>query len=111
MPYISQSCRAKLNGRIEDLANSIVSECVEDGDEFVYAGCLNYAITRLALLVIKNLFGTGLRYWNVALLTGVFHNVNQEFYRRLASPFENKKIISNGDVDLIEDFLNDINEV
>jgi membrane associated rhomboid family serine protease len=43
---------------------------------------LNYACTRLALKVVRERFGT-LRYWLIALLTGIFKNVADEFYRRL----------------------------
>lgn len=39
---------------------------------------------------------------------GVFSNVSSEFYRRLASPYEDKQIKINGDVDLYVEFLKDI---
>jgi len=59
------------------------------------AGDLNYVVTQLSLAFLK---GVGINYNDIALVTGVLTNVNQEFYRRLASPYEDSKIKLNGDV-------------
>jgi hypothetical protein len=32
------------------------------------------------------------------MITGVLENIKQEFYRRVAENYENKKIIQNGDI-------------
>jgi hypothetical protein len=32
------------------------------------------------------------------MITGVLENVKQEFYRRIATAYEEKKIIENGDI-------------
>jgi hypothetical protein len=32
------------------------------------------------------------------MITGVLENIKQEFYRRAASSYEDKKIIENGDI-------------
>ena len=34
----------------------------------------------------------------MALVTGVLHNVLDEFYRRYGAPYEDQQIIKNGDV-------------
>ena len=34
----------------------------------------------------------------IAVSTGVLENIKQEFYRRVALPYEEKKIIENGDI-------------
>jgi hypothetical protein len=37
-------------------------------------------------------------YTKIAIITGVLENIKQEFYRRVASAYEDKKIIENGDI-------------
>jgi hypothetical protein len=32
------------------------------------------------------------------MITGVLENIKQEYYRRVAEPYEDKKIIENGDI-------------
>lgn len=106
MPYIKQEQREKLNSAIDELSDRIVS-MVKSEDDSAFAGILNYVSTRLALSIIRKKFGK-IRYWMIAVITGVFKNVADEFYRRLAVPYEDKKIDEEGDVDLYEDLLKDI---
>lgn len=110
MPYIVPSVRQKIDPLIEELANSITAEAVDAGDETAFAGILNYTATRLTLLVVRALF-TRLRYWHVALIVGVFTNVKDEIYRRVGEPYENKQMRLNGDVDAIEDLMEEMAEV
>jgi hypothetical protein len=42
------------------------------------------------------------------MLTGTFKNIADEFYRRVAAPYEGKQMIKNGDVDLYEEYCADI---
>lgn len=100
MPYIPKKDRPRLDPLIDKLA----AELKNIGDEYnqneqgnypaAYAGLLNYAVSRLvgkfALLTY--------RYWTIALLTGVLENIKQEFYRRVASPYEDRQVIKNEDV-------------
>jgi hypothetical protein len=37
-------------------------------------------------------------YGKIAIITGVLENIKQEFYRRIASSYEDKKILENGDI-------------
>lgn len=102
MPYIKPDYRKHLDPAIDDLINRIC-EIATEASENCYtapAGLLNYAVTRTALGVVKNLGGT--RYHMIAMVTGVLHNVADEFYRRLAIPYEDLQITKNGDVDLFE---------
>jgi len=103
MPYIKQEDRVSLDPLIDALAEDIVKKSSEVGNNAAYAGLLNYVCTRLALKIVKLCFGK-VRYWLIATTTGVFHNVADEFYRRLASPYEDLQIKKNGDVDLYEEF-------
>jgi hypothetical protein len=37
-------------------------------------------------------------YSKIAIMTGILENIKQEFYRRAAAPYEDRKISQNGDV-------------
>lgn len=107
MPYIKPKHRDRLNDSINKLAQNIVDISKEEGSEGAFAGLLNYSCTRLVLLIIKLRFGHT-RYWLVATVRGVLEDVSTEFYRRLAAPYEDKQVEKNGDVDLYQEFLKDI---
>ena len=59
------------------------------------AGELNYAVTRL---VDRYLSEKGLRYQHVNEAIGVLECAKLELYRRIAAPYEDKKIREEGDV-------------
>lgn len=107
MPYIKQECRDQLDDSINELARHIVDISKQEEGDGAFAGLLNYSCTRLALEVVRLRFGY-IRYWLVAIVSGVFSNVADEFYRRLATPYEDKQIEKHGDVDLYKDFPGDI---
>lgn len=110
MPYIPQKSRIKLDPLIDELAGQIVSEAKEQGDQAAFAGILNYTCTRLALKILRLQFGQ-IRYWLIAIVTGAFKNISDEFYRRLAVPYEDKQISKNGDVDLYREFSEEIEKL
>lgn len=89
MPYIKQAQREKLDPYIDALVKAI-NELTPDS--LVQAGILNYCCTKLGLDLIPVR-----QYWAIALKSGVFRNIADEFYRRYAVPYENEKIESNGD--------------
>lgn len=95
MPYIKPELRNKFDPLIEPLAQKIATESKEETE---IAGNLNYSITTLILRVIKIKFGR-VRYWLIALVSGMLKNVSDEFYRRVAAPYEDKKIKENGDIE------------
>ncbi len=107
MPYISAEQRQACDGLIDALAGQIVVLAEESGADGAFAGLLNYACTRLALMVVRRKFGR-LRYWLIAILTGTFKNIADEFYRRLAVPYEEREMAKSGDVDLYAEFLAEI---
>jgi hypothetical protein len=104
MPYIAPQHRQELDPLIEALATRIVQEADKIDQDAAFAGLLNYTCTCLALSIVRRRFGR-LRYWLIALLTGTFKNIADEFYRRLAAPYEDQQIAVNGDVDLYAQFL------
>ena len=64
---------------------------------------LNYTWTRLALQVVRQQFGA-MRYWIIAILTGTFKNIADEFYRRIAVGYENRQMEKSGDVDMFREY-------
>jgi hypothetical protein len=90
MPYIKKEQRQKVDSQIDELVKAINSVST---DHLELAGVLNYCITRLGLEVIPIR-----KYWVIALKSGVFHNVADEFYRRYVSDYEDRKALENGDV-------------
>jgi hypothetical protein len=109
MPYISGKHRQALDPLIEKLAGQIVQEAQGLQYDGAFAGLLNYVCTRLALKVVRQQFGA-MRYWLIAILSGTFKNIADEFYRRLAAPYEDRQIKESGDVDLYQEFEQEIKE-
>ena len=107
MPYISQDHRQKLDPLIDKLAAQIVNEAQAMDYDGAFAGLLNYTCTRLALKIVRLQFGA-MRYWIIAILTGTFKNIADEFYRRIAVGYENRQIEKSGDVDLFREYENEI---
>lgn len=103
MPYIAPKARTGFDPLIDALAERIIAEAKAEGTEAAFAGLLNYACTRLALQIVRLQFGKT-RYWLIAVVTGTFQNIAQEFYRRVGVPYEEKQIVKNGDVDLYKIF-------
>jgi len=107
MPYIAQKGRTQFDPIIDALAERIVAEAKAEGNDAAFAGLLNYSCTRLALQVVRLQFGA-MRYWLIALVTGTFQNIAQEFYRRVGIPYEEKQIEKSGDVDLYRLFAEEV---
>ncbi len=110
MPYIPPTSREKLDPLIDQLADRLAEEAKAHGYDAAFAGLLNYACTRLALGVARRRCGA-MRYWLIAILTGTFKNIADEFYRRLAVPYENRQLAKNGDVDLYREYLQEIEKI
>jgi hypothetical protein len=109
MPYVAQEDRQELDAAIDTLAERIVARAKADGHDAAFAGLLNYSVTRLTLRVVRLRFGA-IRYWMIAAVTGALANASQEFYRRLAVPYEEKQIEKNGDVDLYREYAEEISK-
>ena len=107
MPYIAPQHRQELDALIDELAGRLIQEADKMNYDAAFAGLLNYTCTCLALKIVQRRFGR-LRYWLIALITGTFKNIADEFYRRLGVPYEDQQIILNGDVDLYAQFLEEI---
>ncbi len=79
MPYIQQQAR----------------DVLEMGGKPSNPGELNYTLTK----IIKDYtYRHGLCYNTINEVVGVLQSVQQEYYRRVATPYEDEKIRVNGDV-------------
>jgi hypothetical protein len=87
MPYIHPDRRVALDYVVEPLIDRL-------GNLGSGAGDLNYVISRL----VGSVFVRAPRYITIALITGVLTNVKQEFYRRVAAPYEDRAARDNGDI-------------
>jgi hypothetical protein len=87
MPYIKKEQRAVVDTHVKNLANAIKETGKENR-----AGVLNYSVSCL----LKQLYE--LRYSEVNEAVGALECIKQEYYRRVAGPYEDKKAKENGDV-------------
>lgn len=87
MPYIAEDRRAKLDPHVSEVITTLRDLGWNEGD-------LNYTISRL----VGAAFEEESRYHTIARVTGVLKNVADEFYRRIAGPYEEAAIEKNGDV-------------
>lgn len=109
MPYIKEDRRANLDECIESMVSCLKSNIPNDNDKNPWSNPQNRDISNAELLdicgdvnycfsrILGGLVGPA-SYSKIALITGVLENIKQEFYRRLAAPYEDKKIIENGDI-------------
>lgn len=85
MPYIKAAGRHRLENTLHQVMVNLPAD----------AGELNYTLSRICdtYLQVK-----GKNYQNLNEIIGVLECVKQEFYRRIAAPYEDIKIRENGDV-------------
>lgn len=108
MPYIKEDSRLTLDECIENTIlclalntfresppeeNNKMSYQLSNEDFLKITGDINYTFSRILAKLMGNV-----SYSKIAMITGVLENVKQEFYRRIASSYEDKKIAENGDI-------------
>jgi hypothetical protein len=102
MPYIKEQDRKMLDSHIDSLVFlfkcSLEGEiCQEqnltDNQTMMLLGKINYCFSR----ILSDIAGD-VSYSKIAMITGVLENIKQEYYRRAAEPYEDKKIVENGDI-------------
>ena len=84
MPYIKQEKRALLDPHLEKLSAVVATE-----------GELNYCLYKLSCLLIEKM---GESYDNYSLCSSAMEHAKLEWYRRRVAPYEDKKILENGDI-------------
>jgi len=94
MPYINESARLELDSCIDNMVECLVHGNDVSNEEFTtLLGEINYTFSRVLTASMGNI-----SYSKIAMITGVLENIKQEFYRRIAEPYEDKKIVENGDI-------------
>lgn len=99
MPYIKESNRANLDicidTMVQCLKGSVVSSADNLSNEEILSICgdINYCFSR----ILGGIMGQ-VSYSKIAIITGVLENIKQEYYRRVAESYEDKKILENGDI-------------
>ncbi len=94
MPYINESARLELDDCIDNMVKCLTHGNDVSNEEFtVLLGEINYTFSR----VLSGSMGK-VSYSKIAMITGVLENIKQEFYRRIAEPYEDQKIVQNGDI-------------
>lgn len=68
-------------------------------------GLLNYALTRVILGVVKELWHGDIRYHLINSVMGILACISQEFYRRVAVPYEAYQAYKNADVPEFDEFM------
>jgi hypothetical protein len=87
LPYIKPENRTKYKKVLEELTGILKALPVEEVD-----GEVNYVVTKM----LKEIYS--LRYFNLNRAIGVLECIKLEFYRRVAAPYEDRKIKESGDV-------------
>ena len=96
MPYIDEDERKELDFAIDIMVDNILDNktSLNNPHDFSnFLGRINYCFSRVICGVMKEP-----SYKKIAMATGVLENIKQEFYRRLASKYEDAKIVSHGDI-------------
>ena len=73
----------------------VITDKRKMADRAIEPGELNYQVT---YLLNDYLEGQGLSYRSINEVIGVLECAKLEMYRRIAAPYENKKLKENGDV-------------
>jgi hypothetical protein len=87
LPYIKTVNRAKYNTVLRNLIEILKALPPEEVD-----GELNYVFTKL----LKEIYPP--RYFHINKAIGVLECAKLEYYRRVAAPYEDTKILESGDV-------------
>ena len=96
MPYIDEQERVELDNQIDNMILAIRNNKTNlnnPHDFSNYLGRINYCFSRIIYGVMRDV-----SYRNIAMVTGVLENIKQEYYRRVAEPYEDIKIRQNGDI-------------
>jgi hypothetical protein len=109
MPYIKEDRRKNLDECIDVMVKCLKSNVPNDNIKNPWSDSQNRGILNQELLdicgdinytfsrILGGVMGD-VSYPKIAVITGVLENIKQEFYRRVAVPYENQKINENGDI-------------
>lgn len=89
MPYIKEEQRDSLNNAVNEVLYAL-----ENKGQPVVAGQVNYVLSK----IVWELFKDNTNYDTANMLVGVLESVKMEFYRRKVVPYEEQKMLENGDL-------------
>lgn len=95
MPYITQEKRHVLDSIIDQLHHALV-ELQMDDELNNMEGNINYTVSRLLMMVYGDRDST--RYADINDAIGLLECIKQEYYRKVAAPYEDQKEHDNGAV-------------
>lgn len=96
MPYIKTHQRNGLDPLLDALVAKIGEIAGSDSQLNEKVGMANYCMSKIASGLLSQ--ESDIKYWKIALISGVFVNAKDEFYRRVAVPYEENQLALNGDV-------------
>ncbi len=96
MPYIVEEKRQQIDREIDAIHQALVNLELDD-DQNNMEGNMNYVITRLLMMVYGDKDSTS--YSNVNDAIGLLECVKQEYYRKVAVPYETQKEFENGHIE------------
>ena len=91
MPYIKPESRPKFDHAIKELVELLDRKTLSPN---FLSGELNYVVSS----IVWQLFGRNMCYETANSLNGALGSIQAEFYRRHVAPYEDKKLIENGDI-------------
>jgi len=109
MPYIQEERRLNLDDCIDSMVSCLKNNATHNNDKNPWSDAKNRGLSNQELLdicgdinyvfsrVLGGVMGE-VSYPKIATITGVLENIKQEYYRRVATNYEDKKILANGDI-------------
>lgn len=97
MPYINDKVRRSIKDELKDMQDALI-DVVKSSNEDISDGLYNYIITSLLEVFPE---ANTCPEWNYRMINrciGILECVKMEFYARLARPYEDKKIETEGDL-------------
>jgi hypothetical protein len=91
MPYIYKYCRPSLDAAVREAHLALTIEGAVPGN-------LNYLLTKIILEYLNFESVAQPNYTDYNEVIGVLECMKQEIYRRLIAPYEDAKLLTNGDV-------------
>jgi len=98
MPYIKQEDREIVDSFLRNVLFNITDYGRNNKDELP-VGAYNYIISRI---VHQFLIVNGVNYTNINSMIGVLECSKLELYRIIAAPYEDNKILENGNISCLD---------
>jgi hypothetical protein len=88
MPYIKQERRAAIDPDLQKLIKFLKAIGMKKGD-------MNYVMTKMCQEYVAH---HGKSYDHLSDVTGMLNDVKTEFERKVVAPYEEEKIVENGEI-------------